>query len=58
MCVEFRDEILLKGEECKTREKLIFLRNGKMVILIKKIQNFFISQMTKRISPLKSSLEI
>ena len=24
MCVEFRDEILLRGEECKTREKFIF----------------------------------
>ena len=21
MCVEFRDEILIRGEECKTREK-------------------------------------
>ena len=23
LCVEFRDEILLKGEECKTRENLM-----------------------------------
>ena len=24
MCVEFRDEILLRGEECKTQENSIF----------------------------------
>ena len=24
VCVEFRDEILLRGEECKTREKIQF----------------------------------
>ena len=35
MCVEFRDEILLRGEECKTRENSIFLRKGKTVILVK-----------------------
>ena len=32
MCVEFRDEILLKGEECKNREKFSFSekeQNGK-----------------------------
>ena len=40
MCVEFRDEILLKGEECKTRENSIFLRKGKTVILIKKSRIF------------------
>ena len=28
MCVEFRDEILLRGEECKTREKLNFSKQG------------------------------
>ena len=33
MCVDFGDEILLRGEECKTREKKsIFLKNGKTVI--------------------------
>ena len=32
MCVEFQDEILLRGEECKTRENSIFLRMGKTVI--------------------------
>ena len=36
--LEFRDEILLKREECKTQEKAKILnltRNGKMVILPK-----------------------
>ena len=33
VCVNFGDEILLRGEECKTREKFkIFLKNGKTVI--------------------------
>ena len=35
MCVEFRDEIVLRGEECKTRENSIFLRKGKTIILVK-----------------------
>ena len=35
MCVEFRDEILLREEECKTREISIFLRKCKTVILVK-----------------------
>ena len=30
-CVEFRDEILLWGEECKTRENSNFLETSKMV---------------------------
>ena len=34
MCVEFRDEILLRGEECKTRENSIFLKNSKTVISV------------------------
>ena len=34
-CVEFRDEILLRGEECKTRENFNFLKKGKMVISAK-----------------------
>ena len=41
MCVEFQDEILLRGEECKTRENPNFLKKGKMVISIK-IWNFFL----------------
>ena len=36
MWVEFWDEILLRGEECKTRENLIFLRKGKRVISVGK----------------------
>ena len=56
--VEFRDEILLRGGKCKTRENSNFLKNGKMVILVK-IRNFFFrSQMTKWISLLVSSHEI
>ena len=33
MCVEFQDEILLRGEECKIREKFNFLKKGKKVII-------------------------
>ena len=33
MCVNFRDEILVRGEECKTRENSIFfLKRGKTEI--------------------------
>ena len=42
---------------CKTRENSNFLKNGKIIILIK-TQNFCRSQMTKWISPLESSCEI
>ena len=56
-CVEFRDEILLRGEECKTPENSNFMKNGKMVISVK-IWNFSRSRMTKQISPLESSYEI
>ena len=41
----------------KTRENSNFLKNGKMVILVK-IQNFYRSRMMKRTSPLESSHEI
>ena len=54
MCVEFRDEIFLKGGEYETPRKSNFLKNGKMVILVK-IRNFSRSWMTKRTSPLESS---
>ena len=57
MCVEFRDEILLRGGECETSENPDFLRKDKMVISVK-IQNFFRSRITKRISPLESSRKI
>ena len=57
MCVEFRDEILLRGEECETPENPDFLRKDKIVISVK-IRNFSRSRMTKRTSPLESSREI
>ena len=31
ICVEFRDEILLRGGECETPKKSRFLRNGRIV---------------------------
>ena len=31
MCVEFQDEILLRGGECETLEKSKFLRKGRIV---------------------------
>ena len=34
MCVKFQDEILLRGEECKTREKFNFFEKGKMLIVV------------------------
>ena len=40
MCVEFRDEILLRGEECKTRENSIFLKKGKTVISVENLEIF------------------
>ena len=57
MCVELRDEIILRGGECETPENPDFLRNDKMVIYVK-IRNFSRSWMTKRTSPLDSSREI
>ena len=57
-CPEFRDEILLRGGECKTREKnSIFLKKGKTVISVKN-RKFSRSRMTKRTTPLNSSREI
>ena len=40
MCVEFQDEIFIRGEECKTREKFNFPRNSKTVILVKNLEFF------------------
>ena len=58
ICVEFRDEILLRGEECKTREKnSIFFRKGKTVISIEN-RKFSRSRMMKLTVPLNSSREI
>ena len=57
MCVEFRDEIVLRGGECETSENPDFLWKDKMVISVK-IRNFSRSRITKRTSPLESSHEI
>ena len=53
----FETKFLLRRGECKTRENSNFLEKGKTVILVK-IQNYSRSRMTKRTSPLESSLEI
>ena len=56
--VNFGDEILLRGEECKTQEKFKFSeKNGKTVISVENWK-FSRSRMTKRTSPLNSSREI
>ena len=58
ICVNFRDEILIRVEECKTRKKnSIFLKNGKTVI---SVENWKFSRfrMTKRTLPLNSSRKI
>ena len=57
MCVEFWDEILLRGENVKPQENPIFCKKGKMVILVN-TQNFSRSRMTKRTSLLQLSREI
>ena len=55
---EFWDEILLRGGECKTREKnSIFLKNGKTVISVEN-RKFSRSRMMKQTTPLNSSHEI
>ena len=53
----FGTKFFLRRGECKTRENSIFLKKGKIIILVK-IQNFSRSRMMKRTSPLKSSREI
>ena len=57
MCVEFRDEILLRRGECETPRKSNFLEKGQNRNF-DKIRNFSRSRMTKRTSPLKLSREI
>ena len=53
----FGTKFFLKRGECKTLENSNFKKNGKIVISVK-IQNFSISRMMKRTSPLESSREI
>ena len=48
---------ILRRGECETPRKSNFLKNGKIVILVK-TRNFSRSWMTKQISPLESSREI
>ena len=63
---EFRDEILLRGGECKTSENFKFKffkkKNGDKIIVYwnspKKSWDFSRSRMAKRIAPLESSREI
>ena len=55
--VNFGDEILLRGEECKTQENSIFLKKGKTVISVEN-RKFSRSWMMKWTSPLNSSSEI
>ena len=43
MCVEFRNEILLRGKNVKPEKKSIFLKNGKTVILVGNLIIFLIS---------------
>ena len=57
MCVEFRDEILLKGGGGGGTRKSNFLKKGEMVISVK-IRNFSRSRMMKRTSPLESFRKI
>ena len=58
VCVwNFGTKFFLRRGECKTRENSNFLKKGKIVIPVK-TQNFSISRMTKRTSPLESSREI
>ena len=40
VCMEFWDEIILRGEECKTQANSIFLKNGKTVISVKNPEFF------------------
>ena len=58
MCVNFGDEILLRGENVKPEKKnSIFLKKGKTVISVEN-RKFSRSQMTKWTTPLNSSREI
>ena len=57
MCVNFGDEILLRGENIKPEKNSIFLKNGKTVISVEN-RKFSRSRMTKRTAPLNSSREI
>ena len=53
----FGTKFFLRRGECENPENSNFLKNGKIVILVK-IQNFSMSRMMKRIPPLESSHKI
>ena len=57
MCVNFGDEILLRGGECKTEKNSIFLKKGKTVISVEN-RKLSRSRMMKQTTPLSSSREI
>ena len=58
VCVwNFGTKFFLRRGECETPRKSNFLKNGKIIILVK-IQKFSRSWMTKRTSPLESFREI
>ena len=51
MCVNFGDEIMLRGENVKPEKNSNFLKNGKTVISVEK-RKFSRSRMTKWVAPL------
>ena len=57
VCVNFRNEILLRGEECKTREKFNFSKKSKTIILVEN-RKFSRFRTMKRTSSLNLSREI
>ena len=57
VCVNFGDEILLRGKNVKLGKNSIFLKKGKTIILVGN-QKFSRSQMMKQTSQLNSSHEI
>ena len=62
VCMNFRAEIILRGEECKTQVKLNFFEKGKKgkIVAIVQVVNLKIyrSRMAKRTSSLDSSRKI
>ena len=57
MYVNFRDEILLRGENVKPEKNSIFMKKGKTIILVEN-RKFSRSRMMKRTASLNSSLKI
>ena len=57
VCVNFGNEILLRGKNVNPGKIQFFLKMGKMVILVGN-QKFSRSRMTKQTSSLNSSQEI